>query len=136
LPRLKPPSPEEGRRIKTHEASGETPDRQRPTFCFEHMVDGYCVPSCNKEQKAALADALFERSRLTWGEIRQAGRTGQGYEKLARSALKRPVPPRVKPDADIIGFRFWSKARMVGYRDGTVFRVIWLDIHFDLYDHG
>jgi hypothetical protein len=100
------------------------------------MVGGYCVESCTRDEKAALAEALFKRSRLTWGELRQCGRHQLGYEKIARTSLKRRVPATVKDDVEIIAFWFNGLKPMVGYRDGQVFRVIWLDRAFTLYDHG
>lgn len=127
--------PSEGARIKAHAAQSENFDKMRPVFCFEHMVSGYCVNSCTKDEKAHLADALFKRSQMTWAELRQAHKMGLGYEKISRNSLKKSVPTAIKEDVQIIAFRFAAKAPMVGFRDKEVFRVIWLDRAFDLYNH-
>lgn len=125
--KLKPRTPETGERIRTHASSADTDDRKRPVFCFEHMVSGFCIDDCNRDEKAALADALFKRSKLTWGELKQSGRHQLGYEKIDRTALNKKIPKSITEDVQVIAFRFCGKAPMVGYRDREVFRVIWLD---------
>ncbi len=134
--KLKARQADEGARIKTHASSNETPDAKRPVFCFEFMVSGYCIESVSKDQKAALADALFKRSRMTWGEMKLAPRHGLGYERIGRSSFKVGIPACVKDDVDLIAFRFMAKAPMVGFRDGQIFRVLWLDHNFTVYNHG
>lgn len=134
--KLKAPQADQGARIKAHASSNETPDAKKPIFCFEHMVNGYCVETVSKDQKAALADALFKRSRMTWGQLKLAHRHGLGYEKIGRGSFKVGIPACVKEDVDLIAFRFMAMAPMVGFRDGQVFRVLWLDHNFSVYDHG
>ena len=108
-----------------------------PKFCLRQLRNGFSLTDCEKEEKVAFADRLYELSRLTWAQIMQAGRHGQGYEKLDRNAIKRDaIPEGISDDVNIIAFRFCGKAPMVGYRtaDG-VFNILWIDRAFRLYDH-
>jgi hypothetical protein len=99
------------------------------------MQDGYCVSDCDREHQAAFAVALWERARMTWAQITLAQRHGLGTEKIARSALKVSIPSKITPDVDFIAMRFHGNAPMVGYRDGRIFQVLWLDHDFSVYDH-
>jgi hypothetical protein len=73
---------------------------------------------------------------MTWNQIDSAPRHGSGYEKIARRSFNVSIPKHIAEDRDLIAFRFFAMAPMVGYRDKAVFHVIWLDIDFDVYDHG
>lgn len=135
MSRLRGPSPSDGVRLKGDTSAPANLDLKAPIFCLE-LVDGFCLRDCTKDEKAALADALFKRSKLSWSELRQAPRHGLGYEKIERSSIKKSIPTLIKEDATFIAFRFCGKAPMVGYKDGRVFHIVWLDRGFALYDHG
>lgn len=109
--------------------------REHPTFSFTHLVGDYCIPTCSQEQKAALADAIYNLSRLQWVEIMQQSKNGLGCEKIPRYRLRKPVPAHITDDITLLAFRFWKKAPMVGYRIGETFHIVWLDKNFDLYPH-
>lgn len=94
------------------------------------------MPDCQTDEKAALADRLHEMSQLTWEQLRQAPKHGQGYEKISRDAIRPSVPAQVTPDVNLIAFRFCGKAPVVGYRNRRIFHVLWLDRAFTLYNHG
>ena len=91
--------------------------------------------SCNKNEKAAFADALYRRRKLTLAELRRTSKNGLGYE-LIKSPLNVPLPPNVTPDVKIISFSYIGKAPMVGYREDRTFNVLWIDPKFRVYDHG
>jgi len=73
---------------------------------------------------------------MTWKEISVANRKGMGYEKIARNALSVELPAHVTPDVNLLAFRFYGNAPMVGYRVKRVFHILFLDRDFTLYDHG
>lgn len=75
-------------------------------------------------------------SQLTWQQIQQAHKHGQGGETIARTSLKVTIPTAITEDAPILSFRFCGKAPMVGFRKDEVFYVVWLDRAFDVYPHG
>ncbi|WKM72880.1 hypothetical protein Q2T70_03790 [Klebsiella oxytoca] len=110
-------------------------DSNPPIFSLRYVQKDFCIDCCEKHEKAALADSLFRLSKISWSEIRKAGRHGLGTEKISRSAIKAPIPSHVTEDVEFIAFRFCSKAPMVGYKLGAVFYVLWLDRAFKLYKH-
>ncbi len=83
-----------------------------------------------------MTDILYQLSQLTWSQIKASPRHGLGYEKIDRNAIKSSIPIHIKDDVNFIAFRFCGMAPMVGYRDGAVFYIIWLDRDFTLYPHS
>ncbi|MCK5595562.1 hypothetical protein KAI19_05235 [bacterium] len=134
--KLRSPKSIQGKTIKTPLAvSLENPDLQPPIFSFEHMVDGYCVKSCEQEDRAAFASSLHKRGKLSWRDLRHSGRHQLGSEKIERSSLKISLPPKITPDIDIIAFRFHGKKSMLGYKDGRIFHILLLDPKLKAYNH-
>jgi hypothetical protein len=133
--RLKPARPKAGSRIKTPVVELENPQALPPLFSLADMQAGYCVSDCDREHQAGFAVALWERSKMTWLEITLAPRHGLGIEQINRTALKQPIPRKITPDVDFIALRFHGNAPMVGYRDGRIFHILWLDHDLSVYDH-
>ncbi|RKZ51237.1 MAG: hypothetical protein DRR16_14980 [Candidatus Parabeggiatoa sp. nov. 3] len=75
-------------------------------------------------------------SQLTWAEISKSSRHGLGYEKIARTSIRAPIPKHIKDDIVFIAFRFYGKAPMVGYRTDAIFHILWIDRNFTLYEHS
>jgi hypothetical protein len=126
-----------GKRLESHAVAPERNyDRETPVFCLRYVDPNYCITGCNAEQKAAFIDTMRTLSRITWLQIRFAGRRGLGTEKIDRDAINRPIPDHITEDEPILAVRFWEKARMVGYREREIFRIVWFDANYDLYDHG
>ena len=73
---------------------------------------------------------------MTWAQIKTADRMGLGFETIARSSITAGIPRHITDDVRLLAFRFFGNAPMVGYRDGRVFFVLWLDRSFTLYNHG
>lgn len=108
----------------------------RPKFCLEHLRRSYCLSGCDKDEKAAFADRLYELSQLSWQQIAQSSRKGQGSEVIARTSIKGDaIPTVITEDVNILAFRCIGNAPMVGFRSGEVFHVVWIDRAFTLYDH-
>lgn len=129
---------DKGKKIEAAEKDPTDIFNLPPKFCLREMQEGYSVKDCDKNGKAAFAERLYELSRLTWLQLLEAGRHGQGYEKISRNSIKdKKGLAHISNDASIIAFRCIGKAPMVGYRspDG-VFNILWIDHNFSLYDHG
>ena len=127
---------EKGERISARETTDIPPEQQPPLFSLRYMNKHYSISQCTKDEKAALADTLHQLSQLTWSQIKASPRHGLGYEKIDRNVIKSSIPSHIKDDVNLIAFRFCSMAPMVGYRDGAVFYIIWLDRDFTLYPHS
>jgi hypothetical protein len=73
---------------------------------------------------------------MTWNQLVGSHRHGSGTEKTARQSIRAPIPRHVTEDVTFLAFRFHRKRPMVGYRDGRIFHILWLDHSFSVYDHG
>ena len=137
--KLRQPQARGGGRIKAPPQPAESrPDDEPPVFCLRYMHSDYSVGACEKEDRAAFADTLFDLSQLTWGQLRQSGRHGKGYEKIPREQLRVPPPGKITDDVAFIAFRFSGKKPMIGFRDRDerTFRIVYLDPRCEVYDHG
>ncbi|MGA1282897.1 MAG: hypothetical protein ACO34J_02350 [Prochlorothrix sp.] len=126
-----------GRRLATPATTPAMPSgQQKPVFSLQFVSQEYGLSACTQEEKAAFADTLYRLSQLSWNAILSAPRHGLGCEKISRESIKSAIPAHITEEVNFIAFRFCGKAPMVGYRDGNIFHVIWLDRTFKLYDHG
>lgn len=122
-------------RIKTAENVKPTPNQLVPKFSFEHLRKTHCISNCEKDEKVALIDRMHELSQMTWQQIQQAPRHGQGCEIIGRNSMKVGIPDVITEDTNILAFRFFGKAPMVGFRQDDVFYLVWLDRDFTVYTH-
>ena len=106
-----------------------------PVFCLRHLVDGWRISDCERDDQAAFALTAERLSRLSWQEIKNAHRHGVGTEKISRDALKAPVPMSITEDVQFLALRFSGKKPMVGFRSNQIFHIVWFDPRFELYDH-
>ena len=134
--KFKSPEPGRGKHVAPRPPVSESSGQQPPAFSLRYLQKDWGLAECDKDEKAAFADTLHKLSQMTWAEIRAAPRHGSGTEKIARNEIKAPIPSHVTEDVDFLALRFSGKKAMVGYRDGILFHVLWLDREFRLYDHG
>jgi len=113
-----------------------SPETLPPYFSLRYLQKEYCISKCSKDQKAAFADTILKLTQLSWSEINSCPRHGSGYERIKRNAIHPSIPKNITAEVNIISFRFFGKAPMVGYRDRATFYVVWLDPNFKVYDHG
>ena len=115
-----------------------TSDNNPPRFSFRYLVKhpDFCYESLDKIHKIALIDTLFRLSQLTWSVLRNTQYHGLGYEKIDRKTLKFDIPSEIPNEYNIIAFRFYGKAPMLGYRsiNGT-FYIVAFDSKFLAYKH-
>ena len=107
-----------------------------PSFSLKYLQNNYHLSDCTSEEKLSFLDALLKRSKMRWSEIEQANKSGLGKENIDRNSIKAPIPSIVKEDTKIWALRFRGKAPMVGYREGEIFHILWIDRNFTLYDHS
>jgi hypothetical protein len=118
------------------ETQKPSPEQQKPIFSLHYLQKSHCLSDCDKDEKSAFADTLHKLSQLTWNQIISSSRHGAGCERIPQNAIKATIPPHLQSDINLLAFRFCAKAPMVGYREGNIFHVVWLDRAFTLYDHG
>lgn len=124
-----------GKHLLEPKIDTSTPDEQQPIFSFRFLQDNVGVNTCNGDQILAFVVKLHLISQLTWGNWKLSPHTGIGYEKIARSSINTAIPNAITEDVEhFLSFRF-HHGRCVGYRDGIVFYIVWIDGSFKLYDH-
>jgi len=133
--KLRDPEVNSGKHIKPKAVIEETPDQQPPVFSLQYLQPGYTLSECDKDEAAAFAKMLGRLSQMKWSDIKTAPRHGLGFEKIARTAIKVALPPHIAEDVNFIAFRFSGMKPRVGYREGTIFHILWLDRSFSLYEH-
>lgn len=133
--KFKSPEPGKGQHFKPPAVSEENADQRPPIFCLRWLHSEWGLAQCTIEEKAAFADTLYRLSQLTWLEIKNLGRHANGTEKIPHNQIKAGKPTHLTDDVPLLAFRFCAKAPMVGYRDGAVFHILWLDRAFKLYKH-
>lgn len=121
-------------------------DKQKPIFCFEIISS----QSNNKEinlvkQEARQSKELLEKinllSSLTWEDITKESRKTNGFEYIPIKQLKGcewlKKLFRSRNDDRIIVFRVKAntKSRLLGFREGRVFKICCYDHDGTLYDH-
>jgi len=120
-----------------------SPEKFKPLFSLEYItVDDYDMKACNKEEKAIFFDAIYKRSGLTWGQIRQANHEDLGRELLQNDELCKRLRKKAKKpltdDVELMIFRARNSRppmRIVGHRDGQIFYILFLDPKGTLYSH-
>lgn len=138
MPSKKPKAPRVSKnKLKLSGKTRVSTNAETPVFSFQYLVDGkYSLSACEQREKAALADTLAKLSKLTWAEIVQSPRHGNGHEIIPTNQIQASIPSHITEDVRILAFRFYRNAPMVGYRADRIFYIIWLDRDFSLYDHG
>jgi hypothetical protein len=95
------------------------------------------MDQCTRDELAFLIKRLGLLSTMSWEQIRMERRHGYGTEKIARTSISGPIPAWASADVDFfLALRFSDNKPFVGYKNGIVFHVLWIDNKFTLYDHG
>lgn len=127
-----------GSRLKPRntQTPADDSDEKPPVFSFEYLQQGWCIQDCEQDERSRMLDKLRRLSRLPWKQIRQQPRHGLGTETIALNSIKAPLPSFITEDVTLLAFRVIDRAPMVGYRNGRIFYVIWVDRKYALYNHG
>lgn len=112
--------------------SGST-DKETPLFCLNGVQSGYKISDCQKNDQALVATRLELLASLRWIDIQESDYSKHGYEKIETGSLRKALPLHVPEDARVISFRFGSGQRIVGYRDRSILRVLWVDPNHEIY---
>lgn len=135
---LKSPKTEKAGKLRAPQNVQNKPDKSRyPSFSFLHEKRPYRVDDCERADKIALLKAICKLSQIPWFDIYSTSRHQLGgSETIDQSDLKVGLPPNVTKDVTILALRFHDRKPIVGYRDGDVFYIIFIDHNFSVYDHG
>jgi hypothetical protein len=137
---MKAPKIEKGRHIKSHGApqSNVIDTLDYPVFCFRHLQGKYDFYACQAKHDHIIGfvNQLYNLSKLMWNEIQLAPKHGIDSEKISRDAIKPAIPQIATHDVTFLALRYHGKNPMIGFRNGTVFHILWIDHDFSVYNHG
>ncbi|MDF7675158.1 hypothetical protein PT286_00150 [Neisseriaceae bacterium ESL0693] len=109
-------------------------------FSFEYMrSDHHCIKCCHNsdaDNSFHLLNKIRKLSELTWAQINTTHRHGLGAEKIPYHQIKESIPYGLTEDTTFLAFRCIGKAPMIGFRDGQIFHIIWIDYDYEIYDHA
>ena len=134
---MKHPESNRGRILSAPESKYNAIDY--PIFCFKHIHRDYNLDRCNESEKKLLMEHLVKLSSRTWTQIQLAPRHGAGSEKISLSSIKAPLPqtfPLTDDVASLLAIRFDGMKAVIGFRNGFIFHIFYIDRDFSLYHHG
>lgn len=107
------------------------------SFSFIHFSEkDYGLRDCTIKDLVSLIRKLKVLGTKTWTEISRSGKHELGCEILKTCELRKPLPSSVPANIDkVMCFRYKEKAPMIGFREGSVFHIVFLDRDFTLYQH-
>jgi hypothetical protein len=131
---MKPPELTKGKKISlTEQKYGNI---NYPVFCFKHLHRDYHLSNCSDSEKKNLIDQLIQISSYTWEQLQLSHRHGVGSEKISISSIKTKLPLSFTEEVkNLLAFRFEGKKSFVGFRNGFLFHIFFIDRNFTLYDH-
>ena len=112
---------------RTPETPRQDTNGKNLAFGLHTMCQGFRISNCAPEFKLLLADEFEELSQLNWNQIYSASRYGKGSENIPLEQIKVAIPARITPDTTILSFHISDRGRLIGFRDGHVFQVVWVD---------
>lgn len=109
---------------------------KNPSFCFKHINKKYGLKNCEKNELISFFDTLCKLSNLTWNEIINNNRHKLGLETIKIKSLKIPINKDLVNDDHLIAIRFHNKKPMLGFCQGCIYHIMFLDCKMNLYDHS
>jgi len=132
---IKKPDLEKGKLIKPLALLNEK--ITYPVFCFRYLHKDYHLNKCTDDEKRKLIEQIVTLSALTWEELQLAPKNGLGSEKISPQSIKASIPANYFSEEVnmLLAFRFDGKKPFVGFRNGFIFHVFYIDRDFSLYKH-
>lgn len=102
----------------------ENYDKETPLFSFKWVCDNHCLLSDwqNKELEQLIKKIKMFES-LTWIDLKT--HNGLNYKPIDNYIY--PLPENVPPDSTIHEFKVDAGKRVMGIRDGRIFKFVWFD---------
>lgn len=108
-----------------------------PVFCFKYLHKDYHLDKCTNEEKRKLIEKIVKISSMTWEQLQFAPKHGLGSEKISPASIKANIHANSFSEEvnTLLVFRFDGLKPFVGFREGFIFHVFYIDRDFTLYDH-
>lgn len=135
-PKIKNPEANGGENLKAPSMfkDGDTNDRH-PAFCFRQTQYGFRWSDCDDQDRNGFCGRIETLSQMNWQTMYNTVKN-TAIEKIPQEAFLKQLPPKTPGDRVFYSARGNGKARIIGYREGKVFHVVWLDRKGEMYDHG
>jgi len=115
--------------LRTHTDKNGTPLLSFKSVCGEH----YQLCEWKKEELKGLVNTFKTIENLTWGDIIR--HDGLKYKpKIEHTAT--PLPCDFPEDASLSELRVSRKCRILGYRTGNIFNIVWFDRNHEVCPEG
>lgn len=108
-------------------------------FSFQDLHEdyGFDTAKCDHQLRLDLLSKLRVVSCRSWNDLERAGKKS-GFESLSVSALKKPIPESISLKGvnklHVLCFN-GQDARLIGYRLGRIFYIIFIDPNLEIYEH-
>jgi hypothetical protein len=127
--------PEEGKFIKKSKLSPETINY--PVFCFKYIHRDYHLDKCTNDEKRKFIEQILLISSNSWEQLQLAPKHGVGSEKISSNSIRANIPNHFSEEVGtLLAFRFDGKKPFIGFRNGFIFHIFYIDRDFTLYNHG
>jgi hypothetical protein len=94
------------------------------------------LDKCTNEEKRKFIEQVVKISSMSWEQLQLAPRHGLGSEKIFPGSIKSAIPGDLRDEVNmLLAFRFDGKKPFVGFRNGFIFHVFFIDRDFTLYNH-
>lgn len=117
----------------------ETSDSDYFIFSFRYLHKDYGLEHKNltKYYKLQLLSRLVRTTNMTWLQLELKNKKDGGIERIPKECLKKSLPYVVTDDIDkLYVLRFASQqCRLIGFRRGNIFFVLFIDPDLSLYNH-
>ncbi|HTE21806.1 MAG TPA: hypothetical protein VK674_02085 [Candidatus Limnocylindria bacterium] len=116
-----------------------TPVDGYPIFCFKHLVKGYTLDECQKNDKVNFIGKLIYMTQKSWRQLMlDAYKSGAGFETIKKHQIKTALPTIVTEDVSTLYcIKFnTKKSRILGHKSGNIFHVTHIDVSCTAYDHS
>lgn len=135
---IRPPRAKNSKNIRTQQLSSGSTNELLPVFSFAWYQDNAdCCKKLTVSHYGKALEKILKLSKMRWQDIQTNSRQRNGTEVISRNEIKATIPREITEDVDFLSIRFHDdKGRIVGFRDGVVFHVVWFDVNpFILYKH-
>jgi len=133
--KIKRKEPSKGTNIKLNNTGEQKIDY--PVFCLRHLHPNYSLDVCQTEDRERLIERLYQLSKMSWQDIQLTNKHGFGSEKIKRESINPAIPQQISEDVTFfLALRYNGKKPIVGYRNGPIFHLVYIDYNFTVYNHG
>lgn len=117
----------------------KTSDSDYVVFSFMYLQKNYGLDHkrLTKNHKIQLLNKLVKITSVTWLQLELKNKRDGGLERISKKCFKKPLPSVITDDIDkLCVLRFASQeCRLIGFRRGNIFYILFIDPDLSLYDH-